>query len=576
MSCSLANPGVHNLPFQQLPFSLAQTNVMQHFFGRIHRRWKSYVKDSDEKHISAAVLEKLTGLTFHRSSFATILRSLAEKRPELILATFELAKDSRFQLREADFTIGISACGRSKLWQHACVLLDAMHGPSVIPYSAAISACEKNGQWQQALGLFEAMHRSRVTPDAISYSASISACEKAGRWEEALNLFGKMHQHGAARDVYSFSAAISACEKGGQWQQALSLFEAMPAAKVDPNVVSYSAAISAFEKGGQWQQALSLFERMPTARILPSVVSHSAVVGACEKGSQWEHALMLFEVMPEAKVLPNAVSYSAAISACRQGGQWQQALNFFATMPLAKVSPNIISYNATISACLRNDAWQQAMSLFKSMPALQVEPDSATYNEILDSVPDPEVFQQGLPCLIDRMPSPPRAQYIDLHGLSEGAACFTLRWWLASLVAPTLANSTGPLRCVIVTGYGRSRGWVQSSDLRRGSLELLQGLELEAHILPNRGRIGLVLSSKDLPRLQNKPWSWPHIQVQMRSFLILKCSVYYSILYIYIFFLNMFNRNCITCWFPVGLGCVFLVISSCSQLRCGWSPTFPV
>ena len=266
---------------------------------------------SQLSHVSQASLEKLTGLTLERSNFTNILRRLAEKWPELILDAFEtvsIANKGSFQLREGDFTTGISHCGRSKLWQHACGLLDIMPRvhlrPSVIPFSATISACEKGGQWQQALGLFEAMQTSRVHPDTISYNASISACEKAGEWQKALKLFVKMQEEGVSRDVYSFSATVSACEKGGQWQQALSLFEAMFVGKVCPNVVSYSAAISACEKSGRWQEALDLFERMPCANISPNVVSHSAVIGACEKGGQWQQALRLFEAMPRAKVSP--------------------------------------------------------------------------------------------------------------------------------------------------------------------------------------------------------------------------------------------------------------------------------
>ena len=480
------------------------------------RRRKLCVKQVRRvSHVSQASLEKLTGLTLERSNFTNILRRLAEKWPELILDAFEtvsIANKGSFQLREGDFTTGISHCGRSKLWQHACGLLDIMPRvhlrPSVIPFSATISACEKGGQWQQSLGLFEAMQTSRVHPDTISYNASISACEKAGEWQKALKLFVKMQEEGVSRDVYSFSATVSACEKGGQWQQALSLFEAMFVGKVCPNVVSYSAAISACEKSGRWQEALDLFERMPCANISPNVVSHSAVIGACEKGGQWQQALKLFEAMPRAKVSPNAISYSAAICACRQGSQWQQALSLFVAMPSARLSPNIISYNAAISACEKGGRWQQALNLFESMPLAQIEPDSATYNEILDCTHihaeqlAAQIFQQGLPSLLGRAPSV-SAQHIDLHGLSEGAARLMLRWWLSTLVAPRLTHGTNGTRCIVITGYGKSRQSWRQSDLRAAALELLQSLKLRAEVLPNQGRIGLVLGKEDLPQLQN-------------------------------------------------------------------------
>jgi hypothetical protein len=113
-----------------------------------------------------------------------------------------------------------------------------------------------------------------------------------------------------------------------------------------------------------------------------------------------------------------------------------------------------------------------------------------------------QIFQQGLPSLLGRAPSV-SAQHIDLHGLSEGAARLMLRWWLSILVAPRLTHGTNGTRCIVITGYGKSRQSWRQSDLRRAALELLQSLKLRAEVLPNQGRIGLVLEKQDLPQLQN-------------------------------------------------------------------------
>ena len=478
----------------------------------LNRRWNCYVKIKERIYfssISEVLLQRLTGLTLSRATFPSLLRSLAEKRPEWIVSAVEIATN-HFQLRESDYTVAISSCGKARLWQHACGLWEEMPRrkvqSSVISYSAAISACEKSGKWEHALQLFEGLVRSRVNGDAISYNACISACEKGGQWQKSLFLFADMRRVDVKQDVYSFSATISACEKGGQWQLALSLFQNMFSVKVIPGVISYSAAISACEKSGQWQHALRLFQDMPNAEVSPNVISYSATIGACEKGGQWQEALRLFEAMPRVKIRPNAISFSAAISACKRSNNgWQQALHLFSTMPQAKVEPNIINYNAVLSACERGDAWQQALSLLETMPHSRIEPDTVTYNSILDcrSISTKmlgQIFQEALPALLSRLP-PIQAQHLDLHGLSEGSARLMLHWWLSTVVVRRLRCESA-LSCVIVTGYGKSRQCWHESDLQAATMDTLQSLKLNAAVLPeNRGRIRVNLTEQDLQKL---------------------------------------------------------------------------
>lgn len=97
------------------------------------RRWKSGVSQQkqprDKKSPKAGfVIQQLTGLKPNRADFQNTLRRLAEKRrPDLIVEAFgEQIRDQSFALDHRDFTAGISTCGRSKLWQHACWLLHKM------------------------------------------------------------------------------------------------------------------------------------------------------------------------------------------------------------------------------------------------------------------------------------------------------------------------------------------------------------------------------------------------------------------------------------------------------------------
>ena len=174
------------------------------------------VKTGSKTELGLKSLKHHTGAKSARTNFRHVLKTLAEKgQPELIIAAFaaQIQKEN-LAVNEADFAIGISTCGRSKLWQHACWLLhqmpEAMANANVFTYNAAISACEKGGQWKQALNLFNSMPEAQVIQDVISYNASISACEKGGAWKKALDLFEAMPDAKVAPDVISHNAAISA------------------------------------------------------------------------------------------------------------------------------------------------------------------------------------------------------------------------------------------------------------------------------------------------------------------------------------------------------------------------------
>ena len=130
-------------------------------------------------------------------NFQGILKRLVlKKHPERMLQAFHMARNKSLKLGEGDYTTGISACGRSKLWQDACwifaSMLDTEVKQTVISYSAAISACEKSFQWQKASILFQEMSDAKIRRDTISYNATLSAYEKGGQWTRALSLFEDM------------------------------------------------------------------------------------------------------------------------------------------------------------------------------------------------------------------------------------------------------------------------------------------------------------------------------------------------------------------------------------------------
>ena len=196
---------------------------------------------------------------------------------------------------------------------------------------------------------------------------------------------------------------------------------------------------------------------------------------------------MLFEAIPEAKISPSVLSYNASISACQKGGQWQQALMLFYAMPKVRISPDIYSYGASISACDKGSRWQHALLLFGSMPDSTVQPNWVAYNALLackeicgSKSLGGRIFKQGfLPILMKSGAF--QDLIVDLHEQSEGAARLTLQWWLSMIVTKHLEVSDR-LKCIVVTGYGKSRHAWQNSDLRATTLDFFETLELTAYI----------------------------------------------------------------------------------------------
>ena len=416
---------------------------------------------------------------------------------QLALSLLEQMRWAQINRDAFSYSAAINSCAISGQWLQALSLLKASSKVgNVVTYNAAIHACAKGGEWEQALDLFTKMLHAKVGRNVITFSSTIGACGNAGEWQKALNLFDLMIQSQIRSEVHTYNATISACEKGNQWVHALNLFQAMADSRIRRTVISYSATISSFEKSSQWERALNLFDQMFWA-VSQDVHSYSATISACEKGGQWQQALSLFNRMPKERVVQDACSYNATISACEKGRQWQGALSLFFAMG-GEIQPTLISYNTSISACQSSDHWQKALTLFERMVRDEVWPDKTTYNAILDSwaISNHELLEIvrlnsklcGWKCskiframqllVFHCFPFKKTAslrssnftrlggrifqkhpwgchedpEFIDLHGLSEGAATLALRWWLANTVAREL-NGTTSLQCIIVTGF---------------------------------------------------------------------------------------------------------------------------
>ena len=199
------------------------------------------------------------------------------------------------------------------------------------------------------------------------------------------------------------------------------------------------------------------------------VISYSSTISACEKGGQWQMAVHLFDSMRKAKVDADVISYNATISACEKGGQWQMAVHLFDSMRKAKVDADVISYNAVLEAAC-SKAMSQAYEFF-----LQAR-QAGLYGSLCNKGPT----------------------LLDLHELFAGAGWMAVRWWLLEVLPPQLSSKKHS-RCIIITGWAKSRPTWQKSDVQAFVLDKLKGHGIAAEVQnSNQGRLELNLTTSDL------------------------------------------------------------------------------
>ncbi|OLP85583.1 Pentatricopeptide repeat-containing protein, chloroplastic, partial [Symbiodinium microadriaticum] len=380
---------------------------------------------------------------------------------------------------------------------------------NVATYGAVIGACETPGRWETSLELLQKAARAtaadalklkpRASPEDVyqvlarhrldhtTLRSTMRELNELKRFDLVGIVLSEALKTGAKVSSRGFTTGIRACATARDWRLAMHLFDSMRKAKVDADVISYNATISACRKGGQWQLAVHLFESACKTKIHADVVSYNATISACEKGGQWQMAVHLFDSMRKAKVDANVISYNATISACENGGQWQLAVHLFDSMRKAKVDADVISYNATISACEKGGQWQLALYLFDSMRKAKVEATVISYNAVLEAACSKacgqaeDVFLQARQSgLYDNLCNE-EPTLLDLHYMSAGAGWMAVRWWLLE-VLPQQLSSKKHSRCIIITGWGKSRPiWVKS-DVQAFVLDKLQGHGIAAKV----------------------------------------------------------------------------------------------
>ncbi|CAJ1431321.1 unnamed protein product [Effrenium voratum] len=100
----------------------------------------------------------------------------------------------------------LAACARGIAWQHAGLLLGAMHvRPNILSACSVLSAYARRRKWQDALRLFAELPEA---PNAVAYTVAFQNAP----YDSANSLAREMQRQLCRQDVLSFTSAQQACD----------------------------------------------------------------------------------------------------------------------------------------------------------------------------------------------------------------------------------------------------------------------------------------------------------------------------------------------------------------------------
>ena len=251
--------------------------------------------------------------------------------------------------------------------------------------------------------------------------------------------------------------------------------------------------------------ALHLLSQMSVSTLAPNDVSFNAAISACEKCGEWQMALRLLSKMFAAAIFPTVISFNASISACDKSSQWQMALSLLSLVPATKIAPNVITFSAGMQACANAREWRTALSLWSEVESCGFEKDWVVYSQALVALYTERVgFQLFREALTEEAWPEMLFQHgaqLDLHPC--GSAMLAVLWWLAEVVQEQLDGDQAVKSFQINTGWGKTREFWQTSDVRAAVLNLLASCRIPCNIEPdNPGRLQVDLSRVDTVRLR--------------------------------------------------------------------------
>ncbi|CAI5497913.1 unnamed protein product [Closterium sp. Naga37s-1] len=396
------------------------------------------------------------------------------------------------EVDEGAFTSLLVACGLGGLTTEATEIYRFMRERSQVQPSASlmealISAYGQAGMYDHALTALHESMEMGLSEQPGPFLALMEAYAAGGMHDDAAFVFALMMQSDGGRAAASAGAGAAAGAAGGAAGGFLSgdsstagntavslsspaLSSSSSASSSDPypadaSLRTFNALIEAFTKGGLYNEAIKVSEDMEQANCRPSLATHAAMVAAYSAAGTFEAAYAQTTEIREEGMVPPAASYCHLLALCARRGRWQDMRRLIAEMEGGGTGEeHRVVRGLLVGRYESEEFWPIAADFFGRLKREGVAVNRVFLNALMDAL-----WWAGRRATALKLHAPatslavfPEASYrsptlwsLDVHRMSQGAACVFLHHWLSQVhETAVLEPAELPPLFSIVTRWG--------------------------------------------------------------------------------------------------------------------------
>ncbi|CAI5469683.1 unnamed protein product [Closterium sp. Yama58-4] len=395
------------------------------------------------------------------------------------------------EVDEGAFTSLLVACGLGGLTTEATEIYRFMRERSQVQPSASlmealISAYGQAGMYDHALTALHESMEMGLSDQPGPFLALMEAYAAGGMHDDAAFVFALMMQSDGGRAAAGAAGAAGGTSGGGFLSgdtatagAAVSLSSpaltsspssSSSASSSDPypadaSLRTFNALIEAFTKGGLYDEAIKVSEDMEQANCRPSLATHAAMVAAYSAAGTFEAAYAQTTEIREEGMVPPAASYCHLLALCARRGRWQDMRRLIAEMEGGGTGEeHRVVRGLLVGRYESEEFWPIAEDFFGRLKREGVAVNRVFLNALMDAL-----WWAGRRASALKLHAPatslvvfPEASYrsptlwsLDVHRMSQGAACVFLHHWLSQVhETAVLEPAELPPLFSIVTRWG--------------------------------------------------------------------------------------------------------------------------
>ncbi|CAI7868901.1 unnamed protein product [Closterium sp. NIES-54] len=388
----------------------------------------------------------------------------------------------------------ISAYGQAGMYDHA---LTALHESMDMglsdqpgPFLALMEAYAAGGMHDDAAFVFALMMQSDGGRAAAGAAAGGTTGAAAGGF-----LSGDTANAGNTAVSLSSPALTSSPSSSA------SSSDPYPA---DASLRTFNALIEAFTKGGLYNEAIKVSEDMEQANCRASLATHAAMVAAYSAAGTFEAAYAQTTEIREEGMVPPAASYCHLLALCARRGRWQDMRRLIMEMEGGGTGEeHRVVRGLLVGRYESEEFWPIAEDFFGRLKREGVAVNRVFLNALMDAL-----WWAGRRATALKLHAPatslavfPEASYrsptlwsLDVHRMSQGAACVFLHHWLLQVhETAVLEPAELPPLFSIVTRWGDespNKDEADAAPVNKAMVQAVQSLQLPFAPAPwNRGRL---------------------------------------------------------------------------------------